>query len=166
MTVTPHEPSSVFPAQEALMQFTQCIGQALDDICSYGLTIGETYVPFAPDPEDDCEDEEEWCSQVWVRVTDTQVDTSNGWSGSCAVDMTYGLEVGVLRCFPAEENGEAPQAADVTAGALQMIEDQQKIFCAAVECNAWGRILPGSWSPVGPMGMQFGGIWTFRVELI
>jgi hypothetical protein len=97
--------------QEALIGFTGCIGGALPDICSYGLTIGETYVPFDPDPEDDCDGDEAMCSQVWVRVTDVQpTAVTDSFGGDCGGVLKIGLEVGILRCLEIPEDGEAPTA--------------------------------------------------------
>lgn len=72
-----------FRLQDALIQFTGCIGEAMPDICSYGLTIGESYVPFDPDTEDGCEEDEAICSQVWVRVESINpLDSgTDGWGG-------------------------------------------------------------------------------------
>jgi hypothetical protein len=113
MTTTPEEQEPSDALQMALIGFTGCVGEAVSDICSYGLTIGETYVPFDPDPED----------------------------------------------------GEAPTASDVLVAATQAMADMQAIMCAALGCEVWDAIEVGEWSPSGPLGGQYGGIWTFTVEL-
>lgn len=162
MSETPSE----FPIlHEALISFTGCIGNALEDICSYGLTIGEEYVPFDPDPEDDCEDEDVFCSQAWVRVANIVAVSNDSWEGTCSSVLRLTLEVGVLRCAPVEEGGEAPRAADVMVAALQAMTDMQAIQCAALGCEVWNSIDVGDWVPVGPLGGQVGGIWTFTVEI-
>lgn len=150
---------------DALIQFTGCVGGSLLDICSYGLTIGETYVPFNPDPEDGCEEDEALCSQAWVRVMGVVPDAQDSWSGDCATTLRLELEVGVLRCIEVAEDGEAPTASDVLLAATQSMTDMRAIFCAAMSCEVWESISAGSWSPSGPLGGQYGGIWTFSVEL-
>lgn len=150
---------------DALIGFTGCVGEALEDLCSYGLTIGESYVPFDPDPEDNCDAEEVMCSQAWVRVMSVQPTGSTGWSGDCATVLRIDLEVGVIRCIEIEEEGEAPKASDVLVAALQAMTDMNAIFCAAMACEVWESIESGAWSPAGPLGGQYGGSWTFMVEV-
>lgn len=149
----------------ALVAFTGCVGSALEDICTYGLTIGEAYVPFDPDPEDDCEDDEAACSQAWVRVMNITPTTSEGWDNDCAVAMRIDLEVGVLRCLELKEEGEAPTASEMLEAAMQAMTDMNALYCAAMACDVWDAIDSGQWSPMGPMGGQYGGTWTFTVEL-
>lgn len=153
--------------QAALVAFTGAIGDSLDGICSYSLTIGEDYVPFDPDPEDDCEDGEAACSQAWVRVdTITPVVLSEGFDGNaCASSMQIALEAGVLRCLEVAEGGEAPTASEVLACALQSIEDMNAMLCAAMSTEVWEAIDAVSWTPTGPLGGQYGGVWTFTVEV-
>lgn len=151
----------------ALVAFTGCIGESLADLCSYGLTIGETYVPFNPDPDDDCDEDEAICSQAWVRVmgvTPTAAPESFGGQG-CGVELSVELEVGVLRCLDIPEGGEAPTATDVMAASMQAMSDMQTIYCAAMACEVWESIESGSWAPEGPLGGQYGGTWTFTVEV-
>jgi hypothetical protein len=155
---------------DALLNFTGCVGMAIEGICSYGLTIGASYVPFDPDPgdeTDDCGPEDTPCSQLWVRVTDvTPVAISETFDGSqCAALLRLGLEVGVVRCIPIEEEGEAPKASDVMVAAMQSMSDMLLIQCGALSCEAWESINIGSWTPHGPLGGQYGGTWTFTVEL-
>lgn len=153
---------------DALIEFTGCIGNAVDDICSYGFTIGDAYVPFNPDEDDEeCEDDSVMCSQVWVRVTNVtpKPGAPEGFGGQdCYLQTTIGLEVGVLRCIEIAEHGEAPTATQVLVAGLQAITDMNAIMCAALSCEVWDAIEVGSWQPTGPLGGQYGGIWTFTVE--
>lgn len=152
---------------ESLVEFTGCVGAALADICSYGLTIGETYVPFDPDPEDDCDEDEAFCSQAWVRVMSAQpIYQGDSFDGDCGGVMQLVLEVGVLRCFGIEEEGAAPTASDVLAASMQAMTDMRAIHCAAMSCEVWDAITTGTWTPAGPLGGQYGGIWTFTVEAV
>lgn len=154
------------PLQDALVAFTGCIGEALEGICSYSLIIGETYVPFEPDEDDDCDEDGAACSQAWVRVTGIAPDATEGFDGGdCAAMLRVGLEVGVMRCTEAADNGEAPSATQVLGDALQAMEDMKKIYCAAMDCDAFEAISAGTWRPMGPLGMQYGGNWTFTVEV-
>lgn len=151
----------------ALIAFTGCVGESLVDVCSYGLTIGETYVPFDPDPEDDCPDDIAACSQAWVRVMGVQPIYKNDSfdDGDCSAVLRLSLEVGVLRCLDIPEGGEAPTASDVLVAAMQSMTDMRAIYCAAMACEEWDSIDSGTWTPNGPMGGQYGGVWTFDVEL-
>lgn len=151
---------------DALIEFTACVGGSVDDICSYGLTIGESYVPFDPDPDDECEDDEIQCSQLWVRVVNSNPASSGveSFAGQdCALVMEINLEVGIYRCVEIPEGGEAPTATDVLVSAAQAMEDMKRILCAALACEVWDSISVGTWLPTGPLGGQYGGIWTFTV---
>lgn len=183
MTVLAEESSPhAFATQinEALVGFTGCIGESLEEICSYSLTFGEVYWPFRPDDEDGC-DEGEDCSQAWVRVTDisvvlqeqgfdggpkrTEAGEDSACSGPCGGTFRFNLEVGVLRCYTIPEDGEAPTALEVMSTAMQANIDMAAVYQAAMNCEVWERIEPGTWQPEGPLGGQYGGFWTFTVEL-
>lgn len=165
----------------ALVDFTGCIGSALEEVCSYGLTIGDTYVPFDLDEDEECEDFEEGgddvsCTQAWVRVMSVTPKPGgpvyfdgSGWSQS----LVLTLEAGVLRCIETPEEGEAFSTTDVLTGALQSMTDMHDILCAAMSCGmteddpdegVWDAIEVGVWTPMGPLGGQYGGAWTFTVE--
>jgi hypothetical protein len=155
------------PLQDSLIAFTGCIGEALVDICSYGLTMGESYVPFDPDDEDECGEDEAACSQAWVRVAGVHPAFENqSFDGSdCSSVLSVDLEVGVLRCIEIPSGGEAPTASQVLLASLQSMEDMRAIYCAALGCDVWDTINAGAWTPSGPLGGQYGGIWTFSVDL-
>lgn len=155
----------------ALVAFTGCVGESLDDLCSYGLTIGETYVPFDQDEdEEDCSDDDGYiCSQAWVRVESATAPGNPSWDGQCATGLQLVLEVGVKRCFQIE--AEAPTASDVMGAALQSMDDMNRILCAALSCEdadgqpVFDSIQSNEWVPMGPLGGEYGGIWIFTVTL-
>lgn len=168
MTVTSDEvPGPAEALENALIAFTGCIGAALPDVCSYGITIGESYVPFNPDPEDECEDDDIMCSQAWVRVMQVtpKANGTDGWGGECDLVLEAELEVGVVRCFDVPEDGEAPTASETLVAAMQAMSDMNAVHAAAMACEVWDGITTGSWQPSGPLGGQYGGTWTFTVEL-
>jgi hypothetical protein len=148
-------------------------------VCSYGLTIGESYVPFNPDEDDDtCDEEESFCSQMWVRVMDiSPAPAPDGFGGdSCSVDLNIHLEVGIIRCVHVPDGGEAPTTTDVLEATMQSMHDMATIQCAAFDAHTidtetgrqkdiWGSILLGTWVPNGPLGGQYGGVWDFTVAL-
>lgn len=152
---------------DALVAFTGCIGMAIPDVCSYGLTIGETYVPFDPDNEND-PDCDVACEQVWVRVmgvTPRQDPATDGWGGDCGMILEMELEVGVLRCVEVKEDGEAPTESEVLAYAMQAMTDMLALQQAALSCEVWDSIEVGQWQPSGPLGGQYGGTWNFTVGI-
>jgi len=155
-----------------LILLTGCIGEALTDMCSYSLTIGETYVPFNPDEdeEDSAACEENPCSQMWVRVSSIQPRTVDSFGGDgCSMTLRLDLEVGVVRCFPIMEEGEAPTATQVLEAHAQSMQDMSAVMCAALSCEAIedraDGLEIGTWSPMGPTGGEYGGIWTFTLEI-
>lgn len=172
MSQTPAEVSGIDRLNNALSEFASCLATAVPDICSWGLTIGEAYVPFDPDPDDDCVDGEVECSQLWVRVTDiVPKDLGDSFDDStCDLILSIGLEVGVLRCFEAKDEGAAPTATEVLVANMVAMKDMLAIQCAALSCkdsqdrDLFASIEVGTWVPLGPLGLQYGGVWTFRVE--
>lgn len=159
------------PLNEALTNFAVCIGNGLENLCTYGVTIGETYVPFDPDPEDNPDDNDDCnygCSQAWVRVmsiSPQQSNPENMEGETCDYTLVAELEVGVIRCLEVLEEGQAPTASDMMAASMQSMEDMAAIHRAAMGCEVWDAITTGAWSPEGPIGGQYGGKWTFTVEL-
>lgn len=170
----PPVPTQVELLNNALFTFTACISTALNDVCSWGITIGEQYVPFDPDDEDNCGTEEAGCTQLWTRVIDvtpTAIPDSFGGTG-CAMDLRISVEVGILRCIELHEGGEAPTATEVHVASMQSMEDMQNILCAALNCkdeddkDIFSAITVGQWQPIGPLGGQYGGTWTFTLETL
>src|SRR5699024_8748069 len=112
----------------AMATFTGDIGQALDDICSYGWTIGDSYVPFNPDDDSECDEEEAMCSQMWVRVVQiSPAVVDEAWGGTCSLALQVDLEVGVLRCVEIPEGGEAPTESGVLEAAMLAMDDMNTV---------------------------------------
>lgn len=158
------EPEAEDRLLAALIEFTGCIGGAVE-VCSYALIPGEGYLPFNPDEGDEeaCEDDD--CSQVWVRVTNIEVVNPDSWDETCALTRNVGLEVGIMRCMEVVEKGEAPSASAFLGYAMQSMEDANAIMCAALGCEVWSALRIGSWSPLGPLGGEYGGQWTMTAEV-
>lgn len=159
----PAKPNRVL---NALIEFTGCIGGGFDDVCSYSLIPGEGYIPFEPDEDEDCEDED--CSQVWVRVVSANPTPQNteGWDGQqCGFTMDVNLEVGILRCMEVVEKGKAPSASAMLGYAMQAMEDSDAIMCAALGCDVGISLDIGQWTPLGPLGGEYGGQWTMTLQV-
>lgn len=154
------------PVIKALIEFTGCIGGSFTDVCSYALIPGDAYIPFTPDDDgDSCDDED--CSQVWVRVANAGVarPAQEGWDESCSTSLMLDLEVGIMRCMEVVEKGEAPTGTALLGYAMQAMDDMNTIMCAAMNCEVWTSISMGQWTPIGPMGGEFGGQWTMSVQV-
>ena len=171
MSQTPVDPPATAADRlnAALVLLTGCIGSSFDDICTYGLISGDTYVPFDPDPEDDGENCDEYgCGQVWVRIEQISAITPDSWDKNCSVSFRIEIEVGIIRCFEVPEGGEAPTASAMLGYAMQSNEDMNRIFCSAMSCDEvddeFDSIVAGSWLPLGPIGGQYGGTWSFTLE--
>lgn len=164
---TPEPLMPVDSLMDALLVFARDIFDEVNDLCSYGIIIGETYVPFNPDPEDDCEDDEgPQCTQGWVRVANiAQFGATDGFGGDQGGVPRYTLEIGILRCFPIADDGEAPTATEHLVAATQAMADSNAIYCAALASDAWDYITMAQWTPMGPQGGQYGGTWLLSVEM-
>lgn len=157
--------------EDAVLAFTGAIGEAIPDVCTYTLIYGDKYIPFRPDEEEEeagddgepspCENNE--CDQLWVRVAMVTIagDVPQSFGGSCEGLYQLDLEVGIQRCVRVEDDGEAPRANDLMVGAMQMLDDMQAIFKAAMGLEVWDSIDAGAWLPSGPEGGQYGGSWDF-----
>ena len=150
---------------DALTSFLTCMHAAVPDICSSSLIHGESYVPFDPDSDSDCSADDAACSQLWVRISNAAPLLQPGWHPGCSIEMQMTLEVGVIRCIDIPEGGEAPTETDVFAAAVQSTTDMDALLHAALCCDVWTSLDSPAWSPLGPLGGQFGGTWAFTVTL-
>ena len=143
-----------------------CLDLAVPDVCSFGWTVGEAYVPFDPDPDEQCADDDVMCSRVWLRVGGIATDSAgSGFGQTVQGDFSLNLEVGINRCFDIPEGGQAPTASEVLEAAAKSMDDMDRILCAVVNCQAFNDVVPLSWTPDGPLGGIYGGIWNFQVDI-
>lgn len=128
-------------------------------------------VAVAPGAEvawDDCCD-----GQVWARLVTFQPLPSAGaarkpGTDPCAVPhFVATVELGVTRCAATQDkNGNAPAAERVAADGLQGIADMAALL-GVLRCPPPGVEIRdlGSWTPQGPNGGCFGGVWTFTLRV-
>lgn len=157
------------PIIMGVLGYVECLRDEFPEICAAGWTVGETLVPFAPDEDAECEDEDEegMCSYLGLRIAGINYESGSvGWGGQCVPgSATISLELVIMRCFPTADNGEAPTATEVTASAIESMEDRARA-ANAIQCCPSGEFLGiQSWSPMGPSGLQFGGRLMFSIRV-
>jgi hypothetical protein len=146
---------------ETIAALASCLCAELNDtgLCFCGVFPGAD--PY--DAMGGCEDT--GCGQAWVRLlslypssTIGQLDTS---LRNCSSGLSYDVEIGVLRCFPQQE--EAMTEAEMLAIADQQYEDMLAMRRAVVCCEELDEYILGAYVPVGPDIGAIGGLWTLSV---
>lgn len=103
--------------------------------------------------------------QVWSRVetmAPVEGDTNAQLCGVPFWIATFG--VGIIRRIATVGNsGASPYAEDVTADALQQVEDSRILKDAILDVPYTRTFV--SWSPLAPQGGFAGGEWQFTVRL-
>ena len=108
--------------------------------------------------------------QVWTRlVTVTPApQTPNGRPGGdpCAVPFFIAtVELGVIRCAAKQDaKGKPPPAEKVGIDGLQGVADMAALL-GVLRCPPYEIRDVGTWTPMGPNGGCFGGVWTFSLRL-
>lgn len=153
----------------AVLGYVECLRDEFAEICAAGWTVGETLVPFVPDDDSECadEDDEGACSYLGLRITGiSHNQITQGWGGACKEGtVQVSLELLIMKCFPTADNGEAPTATEVTASAIESMEDRARAIRAIQCCQSATFEGIQSWSPVGPSGLQFGGRLLFTISV-
>lgn len=152
---------------EAMQVLTQALDDAFDDICLVGWTYGAAYSPFDPDREDrkKCSTADVPCQRLWTRISGISADPGDGWGNDCGASYYIDFEVGVERCYSVPSKGAAPTVSDVLVAAATSVEDMNKILCTVMNTPVWIAVDAGAWTPTGPRGANYGGIWTFTARL-
>lgn len=161
-------PNMVSTTLEAL---AQCLCEAiasndLPDLCFCGMLPGETVIA---DYAGDCEDSN---GMAWVRLTNlypsVQLGAQNTQPGNCASMLGIDAEIGVFRTFPVgTQDGEPPTPAQMLYASELAIADamamRQAIYC----CDALPGVdlMVGNYTPVGPVGGVYGGLWTIALQV-
>lgn len=155
--------------------FTPVMSAVLD-CCHQGLIdcdrdVGRAFLAAGAEvAHDNCCD-----GQLWVRLVDAfpsgRPFPSPDTSQPCGITILAArLLVGIVRCAATvDDNGTAPDPAELTAEATGMNRDAS-ILLSAIQCCA----LPGlsaqavriiRWTPTGPQGGCVGGEWEIIIGI-
>lgn len=114
-------------------------------------------------PWDQCCDCGDGIGQAWVNVTHVSPILTSHYEGmQCPPVFEAAVKVGIMRCaLTQDEQGNAPDACDLTAQALAILQDRSVINAALFGC--WSNTIEadewtiGEWSSLGPSGGCVGG---------
>lgn len=130
--------------------------------CFCGVIIGEDTYDLSG--IGDCEGGA--CGQAWIRVTQAYMASDLGEQdtdgNNCSLELNVDLDIGVLRCLETPDRGEANTPEELLAAFRQQNADMLAVRRAVLCCDAVDSrdIILGLWSPQGPAGGIYGGIWT------
>lgn len=137
-----------------------CVCDSIDPVCRCDVVVGDQHYTLTG-PESDCDD----CGEAWVRVTSIAplINQQPSFGGeTCFQSLALVLDVGVLRCMPVPEHGEAPDGPEMAAVALQQSQDivgaQGGILC----CDHFDDMRLLNYQPTTE-GNLMGGIWQVQV---
>jgi hypothetical protein len=146
---------------ETIAALAACLCTELNDdsLCFCGVFPGGD--PY--DAMGGCSDE--GCGQAWVRllgaVPSTTVGQPDQTLRNCSAGMSYDVEIGVLRCFPSQE--EALTEAEMLAIADQQYDDMLAMRRAVNCCDELDEYILGGYLPLGPDIGAIGGVWSLSI---
>lgn len=155
------EESDILPR---LVAFSQCLCEKLEEyspeapVCFCGVMAGADLST-------------EWAEggQAWVRLVSAFPSTTfpepNVDATPCAVSIAYQIEMGVIRCMPAVNalTGKADDGYMLNVVRQQMsdMEAMKKAILCCLDDDF--PLVLSEYTPWGPQGNAYGGIWTFAV---
>lgn len=150
-----------------LQDLATCLCDNIHQTTGVGLCWCGVYPGGVP-AWDHCTDcDSDMCGMGFVTVTGATRYTSFGQAlqtpTKCDAMTQLGVSMGVLRCFPMEEDGSAPSADALTEVAAQLALDMEAIRFAAVCCYK-GDVILNSYEPIPPTGGCIGGQWLLTVD--
>jgi hypothetical protein len=167
MTVTtlPADPlsSTVF---DSLTVLAACLCEqirvsGLPETCFCGVVPGEAVVAAYAG---NCTKK---CGMAWVRLVSTYpasgVNVPNEEARNCGAGIGYGVEAGILRCAHIGTEERPPTASEQMADAQLQIADMLVIRRAVACCPGSRDWILGTYTPAGPQGGLFGGVWTMEM---
>jgi hypothetical protein len=146
---------------EIISSLAECLCAELNDdaLCFCGVFPGGD--PY--DAMGGCEND--GCGQAWVRllsvVPASTVGQPNLTLRNCNAGLSYDVEIGVLRCFPNQE--EALSEAELLAIADRQYNDMLAMRRAVNCCEELDEYILGGYLPVGPDIGAIGGIWSVTI---
>lgn len=111
------------------------------------------------------------CGMAWARLITSYPSKGVGLVdegvGNCGNELGFDVEIGILRCFPYNEDPEQPPTAEEMLAAAEqqhkdMLTMQRAVYCCEAVPNK-GSIL-STYTPSGPLGGLYGG--TFMVMMV
>ena len=155
--------------QDALTLLAACVCEEAtnggeDPLCFCGVLPGDA-VAHDYGFGDACEFNP---GMAWVRLLtaypSSAVGSADTTPNNCMKMTGLDIEVGILRGYPIEEQVTAEVAAEAVT---RQYDDYEKMIKAILCCDAFSRteIVLGSYTPIGPMGAAFGGIYVFSAAL-
>jgi hypothetical protein len=139
----------------------QILTDGLPPTCFCGVMPGSE---VALDYAGDCDDV---CGMAWVRLITTYPSVSVGAAaerpGNCAMGIGVDVEVGVVRCLDAGDEGEAPSPESMAESARLQAADMLAMWRAIACCRTSKDWIMGQYQPYGPEGGMVGG--TFQIAM-
>lgn len=110
---------------------------------------------------------------AWVRLVRLEPDVSNDTGGglqpsSCAPSWLAYVEIGVYRCVPLPEEGEALPEQTEHVISLDALSDMNALLRVLTCCPTLRDTFTAVdfWQPLGPSGGCAGGALQFRVAIL
>lgn len=151
--------------------------EEVSGVCFCGVVPGDA---VAADYMSGCDDV---CGMAYVRLTTVYPSVSVGVAdttpGNCGKSLGADFEVGILRCFDVDPEGEAPTEAEYLAATELQLADAMVIHRAITCCatsqaqdpfrkgqGVWdNEVVMGQYLPTGPEGGVVGGFWPISVAI-
>lgn len=133
-----------------------------EDVCAAAVYPGDA-VPL---------DYAECGVQAWVRLVAASptigFPNNDITADSCAWRLAYEVEMGVVRPSPIPETVlstvDLPDDAENTAAAGLQLSDMMAMHHALIGARQEiEHLLPGSYTPIGPVGGAVGGTWSLTL---
>jgi hypothetical protein len=111
---------------------------------------------------------------AWVRLATANPSrvfpTPVNDLSACASSLAYTVEMGVMRSAPlatallADAGVDLPDDSENTASAYEVLDDVDAMYKAIqMAARDIEYLIPGSYTPVGPVGGAVGGTWSLTV---
>lgn len=107
------------------------------------------------------------CGMAWTRLVGaSQYETFPVASVdfNCRKYDLYEIEVGVVRCMSTTDNGEPISEAEMLLVVQRQLADERAMRLSLKCCGA-EFIQPRFYTPLGPLGMCVGGLWTAAIGI-
>lgn len=135
--------------------------EGADGFCFCGVMPGDSWYDMTTPGED--------TGQAWVRLANMYPATNFGEPDTSLSNCTKGtgieLEIGVIRCFEIPDNGENPSQELLLELLDKQVIDAGALRTAVECCEHFEDYSLGVWSPIGPLGGIYGGVWTLTAQV-